>query len=1325
MDVLKSHQSQIDYIRERELFRYCQSLDGASDSNADGLASLVEKPPISPNTALTALAQLAVLRLDASRAMISVVDKQTQYFIAEATKTLMLSDTRKFERDGDSLWLGCTSVPKAGRLCERTVELSPIPGKYPCFTVTDLSQDERFNQLPFVTEPPHFRFYAGTPLTTENGVNIGSLFVIDDKVRPELTEYQQDCLGTIAQIVMQTMKLNSEAEERRRSFRMSKGLQSFQDGRDNIDLENQNEKSSVHYESFIKLGDGDTAIEGDSDEHLENEGHVHDAMRHSSARPAAAEARPNGDASTLKSAKESVSEDESNQVQDQSPDQSPHSTFVRAANILRESLALQQHGGVVFVNSRMGSRQAFAGTSVTDMEDSETESDDWPRKLNRQRTFHGSFSEQDVYTPSDVMGFSTAQVPLGNKMDLAKAEIFSPLPEDMLQHLLHRYPRGKIWTFDATGRLVEGDGASAVGIKPSRNRKRQAEADLLAQYFPNVRQLLLAPLWDPSTAEWSGGCFCFSTTVRQIFSMDAELSFLMTFGNSVMAEANRLAYIAAERQKGDFIGSISHELRSPLHGILASAEFLADTEFDTFQNSLIDTISSCGRTLLDTVNHILDYSKINAYERVWLNARQTRSQKTAISMRTKSAIATPSNKEAPPLMSIYATTDVAAIAEEVVEGVFAGQVYQDISSTEIAYMSSETKGKISSHGLAPSRRALQRDSKMPLVAKDVDVILDISPGDYVFTTQPGALRRIMMNLFGNSLKYTEKGSIIVSLRLNEVQSGSGPNPDEKMLVLTVKDTGKGISSSYLQNSLYTAFSQEDVLATGVGLGLSIVKSIVNVLNGTIDFQSQIGKGTQVTVQVPLMKLPGTDTPKSTPSTIASTSSTVTSLQSLQSEYPGKMVALYGRLSDNVPVSLNNERCRVLHSYIKDWYGLQVTHSLSEAADVIIVDEKDLHALWALNLNLRPMVVLCGAVRPQVPPRIHKLAISEFVSKPFGPYKLAKAIFLCLEKAKGLSEEEANAKDTFPPESPIESDTATIGPSLGQPNVQAEGRSSQLSLRDTDSPSGSSLRLSSGYDEHMSKNQRGDFPFPSQDIQQPSDAKAQQWRPDLTKRDSRRPPLMHRATEPVRMTFSPTSSAVTQNGALATAMNQIPDQIALPEMTQAGAGASEPKKTKDSVPSSSAPKDRPPRLLLVDDNKINLRLLETFMRKRKYEFVDSAENGQLAVEAAMAHDEGYDIIFMDISMPVMNGFEATRAIREIERTRRVAQNDGQSPGGPRPQQALIIALTGLASSRDQAEAFRNGVDLFLTKPVSFKEVTRLLDNWEARGSNDAGGEEGQT
>jgi len=78
------------------------------------------------------------------------------------------------------------------------------------------------------------------------------------------------------------------------------------------------------------------------------------------------------------------------------------------------------------------------------------------------------------------------------------------------------------------------------------------------------------------------------------------------------------------------------------------------------------------------------------------------------------------------------------------------------------------------------------------------------------------------------------------------------------------------------------------------------------------------------------------------------------------------------------------------------------------------------------------------------------------------------------------------------------------------------------------------------------------------------------------------------------------------------------------------------------------------------------------------------------------------------MPVLNGFEATRAIRQIEDERQT-----QSPEKSR-RPALIIALTGLASGRDQSEAFTSGVDLFMTKPVSFKEVGRLLDDWEVDG-----------
>ena len=127
----------------------------------------------------------------------------------------------------------------------------------------------------------------------------------------------------------------------------------------------------------------------------------------------------------------------------------------------------------------------------------------------------------------------------------------------------------------------------------------------------------------------------------------------------------------------------------------------------------------------------------------------------------------------------------------------------------------------------------------------------------------------------------------------------------------------------------------------------------------------------------------------------------------------------------------------------------------------------------------------------------------------------------------------------------------------------------------------------------------------------------------------------------------------------------------------------------------------PHVLLVDDNKINLQLLDTYLRtKRRYTRVAQAEDGQQAVDAVTSAGVPFDVIFMDISMPVMNGFEATRAIREFE--------DGKGCDSG----AMIIALTGLASGKDQTEVFDSGCDIYMTKPVSFKEVGKLLDHWEA-------------
>lgn len=119
----------------------------------------------------------------------------------------------------------------------------------------------------------------------------------------------------------------------------------------------------------------------------------------------------------------------------------------------------------------------------------------------------------------------------------------------------------------------------------------------------------------------------------------------------------------------------------------------------------------------------------------------------------------------------------------------------------------------------------------------------------------------------------------------------------------------------------------------------------------------------------------------------------------------------------------------------------------------------------------------------------------------------------------------------------------------------------------------------------------------------------------------------------------------------------------------------------------------PEFLLVEDNSINLDILSIYMKKlgRPYH---TATNGAEALSAYKSNPKHCKYIFMDVSMPIMDGFEATRRIRAYERDNQI-------------KPSIIFALTGLASESAQQEAFGSGVDLFLTKPVKLKELGMIL------------------
>jgi hypothetical protein len=116
---------------------------------------------------------------------------------------------------------------------------------------------------------------------------------------------------------------------------------------------------------------------------------------------------------------------------------------------------------------------------------------------------------------------------------------------------------------------------------------------------------------------------------------------------------------------------------------------------------------------------------------------------------------------------------------------------------------------------------------------------------WIVRSQPGALRRVIMNLIGNSLKYTESGYVAISL----LQSNS--TSDAIDLTLIVEDSGRGMSAEFQRTKLFQPFSQEDSFSSGTGLGLSIVKQIIESLNGEIHVESTVGAGTQTTITIRL------------------------------------------------------------------------------------------------------------------------------------------------------------------------------------------------------------------------------------------------------------------------------------------------------------------------------------------------------------------------------------------------------------------------------------------------------------------------------------------
>ncbi|WP_405566143.1 ATP-binding protein [Polaribacter sp. Asnod6-C07] len=375
----------------------------------------------------------------------------------------------------------------------------------------------------------------------------------------------------------------------------------------------------------------------------------------------------------------------------------------------------------------------------------------------------------------------------------------------------------------------------------------------------------------------------------------------------------KIEAIEASNAKSDFLSTMSHEIRTPLNAVIGLSHILGDNDPRKDQIQNIEALNYSGKILLNLLNNVLDFSKM---------------QSTTIEL------------DNIPTNLVTATKQIKKIHE-------ASCLKKGITMN------------------------LEVDENIPVVWLDIV-----------------RFNQVINNLVTNAIKFTDKGS--VSLRIKKLDK----NLKGKITLLTeIIDTGIGIPKDK-QETIWEAFTQASTntnrLYGGTGLGLPIVKSIVNTMDSEVKIDSIIGKGSRFYFEVDL--------------DIASQKELKKTTEKKTYNFKGKKVLLVEDNLINVMVGKQILEKANLNVEVANDGLIAVQKLRNNSYDVVLMDiQMPVMDGYTSTIEIRkfnkiiPILALSASVFMEVKDKIDECGMNGFIFKPFDPQDLLDQIQEAIKK----------------------------------------------------------------------------------------------------------------------------------------------------------------------------------------------------------------------------------------------------------------------------------------------------------------------------------------